>query len=62
LEGCGHSYAAGAIIRRKNNEAHDYNENNDRGIQTKEVVQAPDRDQMTIKMQNDSHLRTDVNE
>lgn len=40
LEGGGHSYAAGAIIRRKNNEAHDDNENNDRGIQTKEVVQA----------------------
>ena len=40
LDGGGHSYAAGAIIRRKNNEAHDDNENNDRGIQTKEVVQA----------------------
>jgi nanoRNase/pAp phosphatase (c-di-AMP/oligoRNAs hydrolase) len=39
LGGGGHSYAAGSLISRKNNEAHDDNGSNV-GVQTKDVVQA----------------------
>jgi nanoRNase/pAp phosphatase (c-di-AMP/oligoRNAs hydrolase) len=39
LGGDGHSYAAGFLISRKNNEAHDDNGSNV-GVQTKDVVQA----------------------
>ena len=39
LGGGGHSYAAGFLISRKNNEAHDDNWSNV-GVQTKDVVQA----------------------
>jgi nanoRNase/pAp phosphatase (c-di-AMP/oligoRNAs hydrolase) len=39
LGGGGHSYAAGFLISRKNNEAHDDNGSNV-GVQTKDVVQA----------------------